>query len=181
MSSTEYELLPTDLKKRMIFNSEQNKNLKVGFYSKIYTVEHNGKNYKYRFHCLSNNNKKNHLTIIFSGKKAPHNNKLLENDDILFYDSQLECSLKLLKDVFEQELVDMNLSTEQKSALAQGKEITLNVANKSSFNNHRGNVLTTSHHTKSFCADYGYFLGTNTLFLKENQVLKNTQHKILNK
>ncbi len=179
MSSTEYESLPADLKKEIILNSEQNKSLKIGFYSKSYVIQHNGKTYKYRFHCISHYNNKNHHTIIFNGNTPPHKNKILENDNILFYDNELECSLKLSKDVFEQELVDMNLSPEQKISLAKGEEITLNISKKSSLNN--GNALTSSNRTKSFCAHYDYFLGSNTLFMKEIKVIKNTQLKILNK
>lgn len=176
MSSTEYESLPADLKKEIILNSEQNKSLKIGFYSKSYIIQYNGKTYKYRFHCISHYKNKNHHTIIFNGKTPPHKNKILENDNILFFDNELECSLKITKDVFEQELVDMNLSPEQKASLAKGEEITLNISKKNSLSN--GNALTASYRARSFCADYNYFLGSNTLFIKENKVLKNTHHKI---
>lgn len=173
MSFTEYESLSDELKNEIKLNSEKNKNLKVGFYSKSYTVVNNGKTYKYRFHCISNSNNENHYTIIFNGNSKPHKNKILENDNILFYDHELQCSLKLVKEIFEQELVDMNLSPEQKTLLAEGNDITLNVSHNKATSNHLGNMISSMKNmTKTFSADYGYFMGKNTLFLREKHISK---------
>lgn len=181
MSSTEYELLPAALKNEMILNSERNKNLKVGFYSNIYTFENNGITYKYRFHSIAKSNNKNQHNIIFNSTVLPHKNKVSDDGTIIFYDDVLKISLRLNNETFEEELTDMNLSPEQKLDLAEGKEITLNVSQLSLLNKQNGNNRLTSRTTKSFIADYSFFLGKSTLFLRENKVFKNGKLKTLNK
>jgi hypothetical protein len=167
MSDIIYQDLSDDLKNEILSNNLKNENLKLGFYSKVYNIKIDGKNHSYRFHSKVNIKNKKINTVIFNGNIQKHN-PFKKNSEIFFYDQELKITMKISKDLFNDEIVNMDLSDEQKELLTEGKDVTLDVS--SSFNKIKNNkqvVVSNTSFKKTFVADYSFFLGKNSLFIKE--------------
>lgn len=167
MSDIIFQDLSDDLKNEILSNNLKNENLKLGFYSKVYNIKIDGKNHSYRFHSKLNLKGKKINTVIFNGNIQKHK-PFIKNSEIFFYDKELKKTMKISKDLFNDEVVNMDLSDEQKELLAEGKDITLDVS--SSFNKIKNNkqvVVANTSFKKTFVADYSFFLGKNSLFMKE--------------
>lgn len=169
----QYLKLPEDLKKGIQENLKNNKNLKSGFYSSLYSINIDGNEVRYRFRC-NEIKKTNSFTIIFSGNENNHK-PFQKGNTILIFDKELQRSLKLdynlINKIWEDE-INYNLSSEQKQLLFLGHEITLEVNQKSKLSNFL--KLDNRKVYKSYIADYTFFLAKTSLLFKE----KNPQQKI---
>ena len=168
MSDIIYQDLSDDLKNEILSNNLKNENLKLGFYSKVYNIKINGENHSYRFHSKVNLKSKKINTVIFNGNVQKHK-PFIKNSEIFFYDKELKKTMKISKDLFNDEVINMDLSDEQKELLAEGKDITLECVSFS-FNkikNIKQVVVANTSFKKTFVADYSFFLGKNSLFMKE--------------
>lgn len=173
MSDIIYQDLSDDLKNEILSNSLKNKNLKLGFYSKVYNIKINGENHSYRFHSKMNLKNKKINTVIFNGNVQKHK-PFIKKSEFFFYDLELKKTMKISKDLFNDEILNMELSDEQKELLAEGKDVTLDVS--SSLNKIKTNkqvVVANTSFKKTFVADYSFFLGKNSLFMKESIKPKN--------
>jgi len=171
MSNVVYQDLSIDLKKQIISNSQVNKNLKLGFFSEVYKIKIKGKEHSYRFHSTLDLTNKKVNTVIFNGKVIKHK-PFIKNSHIYFFDEKLKATLKINKELFDDEVINMDLSHEQKELLSQGKDITLQVS-------HKKNALSISFLKKSFVADYSFFLGKGDLLIKESLKAKNSVKMII--
>lgn len=164
-----YNNLPSDLKNQILKNNLNNKNLRLGFYSEVYHIKINDQNYSYRFHSILDSTNKKINTVIFNGHKKSHS-VFVKNSDIFFYDEELKKTMKINKNLFYDEIVNMQLSDEQKEQLAEGKDISVDV--NCQLKNPK-KILSNSTFKKTFVADYSFFLGKNTLLLKNTTKIKN--------
>lgn len=165
MSDVVYQNLSIDLKNEILLNSYINQKLKLGYYSKVYKIKINDKIHSYRFHSTLDNNEKKINMIVFDGKVQKHK-PFKKNNQIYFHDKELQKTLKINKDLFEEEVINMGFSDEQKELLSEGKDVTLEVISTTKTN--KQVILSNSIVKKSFVADYSFFLGSNTLFVKES-------------
>lgn len=173
MSDIIYQDLSDDLKNEILSNNLKNENLKLGFYSKVYNIKINGENHSYRFHSKVNLKSKKINTVIFNGNVQKHK-PFIKNSEIFFYDQVLKKTMKISKDLFNDEVVNMELSDEQKELLAEGKDVTLDVSSSSHKNKiNKQVVVANTSFKKTFVADYSFFLGKNSLFMKETLKPKN--------
>ena len=143
----------------------------------IEKIKINNKIYSYRFHSKLDLNNKKVNTVIFNGKIQKHN-PFIKDSHIYFYDQELKKTLNINKNLFEDELINMGLSDEQKELLCEGKDVTLEVS--STLKNNKQIVISNSTFRKTFVADYSFFLNSNTLFIKESVKAKNSIKMAIN-
>jgi hypothetical protein len=109
-------------------------------------------------------------TVFIVKKHKP----FIKNSEIFFYDQELKKTMKINKDLFNDEVVNMGLSDEQKELLAEGKDVTLDVsASLNKIKTHKQIVVANASFKKTFVSDYSFFLGKNSLFIKESLKPKN--------
>lgn len=176
-----YSSLSAEQKKEIDTNLEKHKKMQIGFYSPVYSIIINNKQFDYRFRSKLNNGK-TEITIIFNSNEKNHK-PYSKGNIINFYDGELNRTLKIDKKIFEQELdsqVNFNLSNEQKELLSEGHDITLEVSNLHSkivSDKSKSSLLIHKKELKSFVADYSFFLGKTSLPIREiikEVKLKNT-------
>lgn len=173
MSDIIYQDLSDNLKNEILSNNLKYKNLDLGFYSKVYTIKIKGETHTYRFHSTLNHKGKRINTVIFNGNVQKHK-PFIKNSEIFFYDQEMKKTLKISKDLFNDEVVNMCLSDEQKELLAEGKDVTLDVSSTlTKIKNNKQVIVVNSSFKKTFVADYSFFLGKHSLFIKESIKPKN--------
>lgn len=165
-----YADLPLEKKNEILKNLKKHQNLPLGFYSETYRIKINEEIKTYRFHSAMKNGQPM-FNLVFSGKKQPHKPFNKENT-IFFYDNELQRSLNLNRETFEEILdkeANFNLSSEEIDLLSEGKEITIDITNikKEYPSNIRKNTKTT------ISVDFNFFLGKINLLMKINNLQKN--------
>lgn len=149
--------------------------LEIGQYSDIQKALINNIEIEYRLL----KSKKGIKVILKNYKSSSQSHKpIFKNNSLFIYDKELNKTLKVSyqdflnlskKQISNQsnlyQVVDYNLSNEQKELLCTGQEIALNVTDISKGNNNK--VTKSKTYSKVFVADLTFFLGKTQLLIEQ--------------